>query len=547
MRVLPLGSLCSLLAITTVAGCNCGLEPLEIPKPHMKVSPSVVALQGVPVAQDTRIVIQVQNDSTVPLKTLHAEIDPEAPTDPAFTLDESYPKEIFAGQTAEIVLVVRPQVVSTLTTRIIITGDGHDTPLETDDAQPSPRVVVPITVDAIDAGLPDICDYPESIDFDLVGQNDVGRVTVPVKNCGVRDLILDHVVYCPDDAAPAPEAAEVCASLGLDGGEGVSQIRVSLVAPGTPFPPSAGASFEMLFLPVDLDEHTGNLVIVSNDPDENPLVIPVTGEGSACPTAVAEIINDIDDIEPFDSVRFNGSNSIASDGGEFQGDFEWSVVIRPPGSTADVRPADESSSEIEVDLAGRYVINLEVFEFVGGEGNTEGRIRSCQPASVTFDVVPSEELLIQLVWDHPTADLDLHLVRGDGTEFTHEDDCYFSNPAPQQTEEEPDWSPNAEENPVLDVDDDEGYGPENMNIVRPAPGSEWKVLVHYWNQQTDGDARTTATVRVFVYGLQVMEISRVFENEQVLWEALDITWALEELAAPDLAQIGVVRDYPRPF
>ncbi len=507
----------------------------------MKVTPQNVVLNGVPVAQDTRIIIQVKNDSTVQLNTLHVEIDPDA-IDPAFTLDESYPKEVFAGQTGEIVLIVRPQVVSTITTRIIVTGDGHDTPLETDDAQPSPRVVVPITVNAIDAGLPDICDYPESITFGLVGMNDIAREEVSFKNCGVRDLILDQVFFCPslDDEGAAPDPNPDFSSCAVID---TAMIKLSPpVAEGTVLPPGTSASVTLLFRPLDLLEHRGALVIMSNDPDERVLEIPVEGEGSACPIAVAELIDDPDTIEPFDTVRVDGRNSIASDGGEFFGDYEWTLRQRPQGSTTTAFPDDAPGTEIEADLAGRYVVDLFVYEIKNG-----ARIRSCVPSTVTFDVVPTEELLIQLVWDHPSADLDLHLVRGGGTEFTHEDDCYFSNREPQQTEEYPDWSAVLEENPVLDVDDDQGYGPENMNIVAPAAGSEWNVLVHYWNQQTDGDARTTATVRVFVYGQQVMEIQRVFEAEQVLWEAIDITWALEELAQPTLSQVGVVRDYPRPF
>ena len=215
---------------------------------------------------------------------------------------------------------------------------------------------------------------------------------------------------------------------------------------------------------------------------------------------------------------------------------------RPGGSTALPFPDDTPSTELETDVAGRYIVDLHVYEI-----HEDGRVRSCEPATVTFDVVPSEELLIQLVWDHPTADLDLHLVRAGGTEFTHEDDCYFSNREPQQTVDLPDWSIVPEENPVLDVDDHDGYGPENLNIVAPADDSQWRVLVHYWNKLTDGDARTTATVRVFVYGQQVMEVSRTFETDEQLWEALDITWPATEGDPAALSQLGVVREYPRPF
>ena len=73
------------------------------------------------------------------------------------------------------------------------------------------------------------------------------------------------------------------------------------------------------------------------------------------------------------------------------------------------------------------------------------------------------------------------------------------------------------------------------------------MLVHYWNKQTDGDARTTATVRIFVYGSQVMEVARTFESDEQLWQALDITWS-DTLGGPaTLSQVGTVQPFSRPF
>ena len=180
-------------------------------------------------------------------------------------------------------------------------------------------------------------------------------------------------------------------------------------------------------------------------------------------------------------------------------------------------------------------MSLNVFD---GDG-----IRSCTPATVTINVVPTEDLVVQLVWDHADADLDLHMLREGGQVFTHEGDCYFSNRAPVGAP----WSDNPDENPELDHDDDEGYGPENMNIKRPAPGSRFTLLVHYWNKQTDGSAITDATVRVFAYGQQVIELTRTFEDDQQMWTALEIEWPTEPLAAPGLSQVGSIQPFARPF
>lgn len=160
---------------------------------------------------------------------------------------------------------------------------------------------------------------------------------------------------------------------------------------------------------------------------------------------------------------------------------------------------------------------------------------------VRFTAKPTEDLHVQLVWDHPAADLDLHFLREGGEAFTHEGDTYFSN-------KHPEWFPdNPESNPSLDADDDEGYGPENVNIEHPLPGSKWTVLVHYWNKQTDGDPFTIATLRIYAFGQQVLDISQSFEEDETLWSAVEIEWSTVEDEPPALTQLGQLEAFPRPF
>jgi hypothetical protein len=202
-------------------------------------------------------------------------------------------------------------------------------------------------------------------------------------------------------------------------------------------------------------------------------------------------------------------------------------------------------TELEVDLAGLYQVQLDVFAVdVSRVGNPA--IRSCFPAIVDVDVKPSDDLHVQLVWDHADADLDLHVLNDGGEAFTHEGDCYFSNRQPLSPDT-PGWSTDPDENPRLDVDDDEGYGPENANIKHPPPGSKWTILVHYWNKQTSGDPTTTAILRVFVYGAQAIELQQTFADDQQLWQALELVWGDDELEPPTLSQLSVVDPFPRPF
>jgi hypothetical protein len=196
-------------------------------------------------------------------------------------------------------------------------------------------------------------------------------------------------------------------------------------------------------------------------------------------------------------------------------------------------------TQLTVDIAGSYEVCLEVRD--------SDEIRSCNNACIRVDVVPTDALHVQLVWDHPRADLDLHHLNEGGTVFTHEGDCYFSN-------KEPEWFEPLEANPTLDVDDDEGYGPENTNVEAPAPGSSWRVLVHYWSKQTDGDAFTTATLRVYAYGQLVGEFDHSFDNDELLWHAVEIQWSDIEPTPeqpiggmPTLNVLGQTEPFERPF
>ncbi|MCC7111906.1 MAG: hypothetical protein IT382_21605 [Deltaproteobacteria bacterium] len=506
MRTLLLPSLLA-LGLATAGACRCGVDPLERPVPGMRVDPEEAHLSGVPVAQDTRIVVTVTNDRILALQELSAVLGEDS--DPAFRLEEDFATEVLPGQTVELVVVVRPRVVSDIAASLEITAQ--------EDAAPRSRVVVPITVSAIDAGVPDICEVPESIEFDRIGQSDVARSPIPVKNCGIRDLIIDEVVFEPGTA-------------------GDESIRVNPSgAVGYAVGPGESVSLDLVFAPQDLEQHCGELVIRSNDPDEPELRMPACGRAAVCPVACLELVDEVEGIEPFDTVRIDGRCSTPGSPDTVIEAWEWSQSIRPVGSTAVLSSNTADRVELATDLPGEYCALLHVYDNTG--------VRSCEPAEVCFDVVPTEDLHMQLVWDHPSADLDLHITRDDGAPFSHDTDVYFSNREPVGAP----WSDDPDQNPRLDVDDNDGYGPENSNVVHPGPSARFTAYVHYWNAQTDGDPRTTATLRVFVYGQQVIEVSRTFEADEQLWEALDIDWPAIQGAQPTLSQVGQVTPFPRPF
>jgi hypothetical protein len=509
------------LLLTPLAACDCE-DPLVAPSPRLQIDPEVADLTGVAVGQDTVITFTLTDPSSVP--TVVREIflrepgtdvlDPaEASFDPAFTLVDPLPTEIPASLSEKVEVVVRPRLVSTIRAELVVIAEEDAFVLGLPQHPDFPHIgIVPISVQAEDFGQPDIVVDPARVDFGRIGQNDVARATLNISNVGVRDLIMD-----PYEVVPLVEGDD---SFSATGG-------LSVIQPGET------QSLEVIFRPTDTEPHKAGLILHSNDPDEPELLVPLIGLGSQCPIAVAELLDGPDDLEPLDTVRIDGHNSFAESAGTEIAEYQWSLGLRPQGSTTTLEFDDGDRTQLTCDIAGDYEVRLEVTD-------TDG-VRSCNDAVIEFTCGPTEDLHLQLVWDHPTADLDLHLLREGGSSFTHEGDCYFSN-------REPEWFPdNPESDPSLDQDDNRGYGPENINIVTPLPNSRWTILVHYWNKQTDGDQFVNATLRVYARGQLVSNLTQSFETEQVMWNAAEIVWPDNDEDMPVINLVNTQDPFPRPF
>jgi len=502
-------------AMPLAPGCACDDE-LQVLDAALIVEPGEVNITGVPVAQDTRLVFTLPNRRNVDLTGVVAILD-EGESDPAFRLIENTVDRVIVGTTEQLIVNVRPTTEGVIKALMIVDAD--------DTASPN-HVEVPITVTAVDVGLPDIEVSPDDgVFFDVIGRADVGREIVSIKNVGIRDLIIDEITL-PE----APFALVACPP------------------PGTAIAQGSSVDCIVTFRPTDTELHTSELIIKSNDPDEAEVLVPISAQAVECPTAVAVRVDE-GNIEPFDTVRLDGSGSFTTALGTSiapppEG-YEWQIVQRPVGSTAVLSSTNNDFTDLVVDLAGFYQVQLTAFA-VDNDQPDNGLVRSCAPATVDIDVVPEDDLLIQLVWNHASADMDLHIVRDGGSLFNHDGDVYFSNKLPEQTTDTPSWSLDADLNPRLDKDDNRGYGPENANIKHPAPGSRWTIYVHYWNAQS-ATAGTDATLRVFVLGRQTIEVTQRFEADQQMWKALEIVWGASTNDPPVITQLGLLDDYPRPF
>ena len=164
----------------------------------------------------------------------------------------------------------------------------------------------------------------------------------------------------------------------------------------------------------------------------------------------------------------------------------------------------------KVNIAGEYGFKLVVVDKAGN--------KNCADATQSVLVIPNEAIHIELLWDTPGdsdkldtgpdtgSDMDLHFAHqtaeksavctnppkmcsgkpckcqqdldGDGKSdpwFHNPFDTYWFNPSPN-------WGsadPSIDDNPGLDLDDTDGWGPENMNLNNALNNHEYSVAVQY--------------------------------------------------------------------
>ena len=257
---------------------------------------------------------------------------------------------------------------------------------------------------------------------------------------------------------------------------------------------------------------TATLRVVSNGENEPVIDVPLIGRGvdRACEgTAVAECTVEGRDGDPTDDLHVIPLDTISCEmtveGTCPAVSTSWRLMSAPPDSTSiPVTSGDELS--FFVDLAGEYTIEATAL-FADGQSAT--------PALVHIEAVPDEELHVQLVWNH-ASDVDLHFLHPGGCWDDGHYDCHFRNRMP-------DWGDDGPgDDPSLDIDDTNGFGPENINLDIPEPGIPYRVGVHYWSDHGQGPA--TATVRIFIRGELLFERSQVLARSGDWWEVADVEW-----------------------
>jgi uncharacterized protein YfaP (DUF2135 family) len=142
---------------------------------------------------------------------------------------------------------------------------------------------------------------------------------------------------------------------------------------------------------------------------------------------------------------------------------------------------------------------------LAGVRTTDGQTFTSTPITVT-STAANNTYHARITWDKDGTDVDLNFSWSGGAE------CYYGNKTPT-------WG-TAATSPRLDVDDTNGFGPENITIGGlPGPGT-YRLGVHYYSDHGKGPTNVTATV--FTDGAPVFSGSKTMSSGEN-WTLLEFT------------------------
>lgn len=147
-------------------------------------------------------------------------------------------------------------------------------------------------------------------------------------------------------------------------------------------------------------------------------------------------------------------------------------------------------------------------DILAGVLTTDGQLFTSTPITVKSNAL-NNTYHARITWDKDGTDVDLHFSWSGGSE------CYYSNKTPT-------WGGSAATSPRLDVDDTNGFGPENITIGALPGSGTYKIWVYYYSDHSKGG--TTVNATIYKDGAPIYSDSRYMTNHD--------SWTLVELTIP---------------
>lgn len=278
---------------------------------------------------------------------------------------------------------------------------------------------------------------------------------------------------------------------------------------------------------------TGELLIENSDPTEygihqkKKIILKCGPNVDKAPTAKLKC--EPEKVSVLQWATMDGGESVDNDGvSKDDLRYLWDFKTTPGGISLDIlddanragNPVNNDPSNrisraaFQAKMKGVYIIRLIVI-------NNKGI--SSIPAECTVEAISDDDLAVKLLWDNKNADMDIHLIRPDGTYGDPLSDCYYWNCSPQYSGTRPDWGIEGEtkDDPYLDLDNTTGMGPETLYINKPANGT-YRVVVHAYDTSK---GPTTAVVKAYAHSVEMMSKSLLMTRTDTCWDVytVDVT------------------------
>lgn len=496
------------LSLVSVAACNS--SKLAQTAGDIEVNPSeLVFEQTLPGASNTKVVTVTNRGGSV-LTVDAIELGGATPTMFDAQSDAGFPLTLGPSEWVAVQVTYAPTE----------TGDhaGTLTVFSTDSGRPT--VDVPLITSPI-AG--DIDAQPNPLQFGQVTYNQTSTQHITVTNVGSADLNVTG------------------ASLGAG-----SSAWFALAGNSLPIvlAPGANTTLPVNFTPTASSAVTGTVEITSDDPDEAVAIVALGGQGTA--QAVPDI---------------NGSpNAINFGQVERLTCSTLTTAIQNLGSAplnvTNITKSFFTSSEytfspgtLSVAAGGSQTLSVTFCPVDTGLDFGQLTLASNDPDEASYNInlsgegipppISETDIAIEVTWDKNDTDIDTHFLRPAATFGSTPGDCYYSNLSP-------DWGVggDASDDPYLDYDDIDGYGPENLNFAKPATGT-YRVIMWYFSDH--GQGATNVTVKIWLDGMPTpiytgtrnmsMGATRKWIVGDVNWNAAGDsgTWTLVDTLWPSFA------------
>jgi hypothetical protein len=284
--------------------------------------------------------------------------------------------------------------------------------------------------------IPDIVVDPILLDFGSTGLNSSAALNLTIKNCrdpgeeggcsNLANLIIDQTDIALAVENDPPAFNFVARDMDIVAG-GQQTLEVSYAPKTVEVGP-----------PPDFDvvPHENTLLIHSNDPDENPVEIPLIGRVSSnLPPLVAIRVLEVTMIDgtpiadpcamaTSDTIKFEATVVDPEGNNIPDSNLTWVMANHPVGSQREivVPVADAEHATFRPDMYGDYTICLKASDPQGNESTYDPAAAcSCSEANAKpagnfdcpcmhFTAYPREDIRIELIWDNLGPDLDLHLM-----------------------------------------------------------------------------------------------------------------------------------------